>query len=133
MPQKARTAFEKAITPQKGYSVKKGGAHRKATTFRIERIAMAGLKKLGALSKRPLNKLVNEAVREYVARRISQAEIDLTSMLGDLRAYRKSDPDFKRAIADTAKIEAALKDDPVEGKIVTKLSRADKRALGLKS
>ncbi|HEV7880755.1 hypothetical protein [Bradyrhizobium sp.] len=65
---------------------------KKATTFRIEETTMSGLEKLSAILNKPLNKLANEAVREYVARRISEVEIDLASTLEDLRAYRKTDP-----------------------------------------
>ena len=63
----------------------------KATTFRIEPVVRDGLEKLSTILNKPLNKLANEAIREYVARRISGIEVDLASTLKDLRAYRKRD------------------------------------------
>jgi hypothetical protein len=98
---------------------------RKATTFRIEPVAMSGLEKLSAILNKPLNKLANEAVREYVARRIREVEVDLASTLEDLRAYRKSDPDFERSIREFADAEVANGPDPLEGTIVMEDDRAE--------
>ncbi len=98
----------------------------KATTFRIEPVAMSGLEKLSAILNKPLNKLANEAVREYVARRMSEVEADLTSTLEDLRAYRKSDPDLERSFDKFIEAEIAVpaKDDPAEGRVFAEESRA---------
>ena len=59
---------------------------------------MRGLNKLSKLLHKPLNKLANEAIREYVDRRIAEVELDLASTLEDLRAYRKRDPNFEHSI-----------------------------------
>jgi hypothetical protein len=98
----------------------------KATTFRIEPLTMSGLEKLSAILKRPLNKLANEAVREYVARRISAVELELTTTLDDLRAYRLSDPDFARSFDKFVDAELAVsaKDDPAEGRVFVEEKRA---------
>jgi hypothetical protein len=90
---------------------------KKATTFRIEETTMVGLEKLSAILNKPLNKLANEAVREYVARRISEVEVDLASTLEDLRAYRKADPNFERSMAEFIEAEASATHDPVEGRV----------------
>jgi hypothetical protein len=100
---------------------------KKATTFRIEETTMGGLEKLSAILNKPLNKLVNEAVREYVARRISEVEIDLASTLEDLRAYRKADPNFERSMAEFIEAEASATHDPVEGRVVSEVGPAQKR------
>ena len=90
---------------------------RKATTFRIEPVAMDGLVKLSAILDKPLNKLANDAIREYVARRTLDLERELESTLEDLRAYRKRDPNFEQSIAKFIEAELSVKDDPAEGSV----------------
>jgi len=89
----------------------------KATTFRIEPVAMDGLVKLSKLLNKSLNKLANDAISEYVARRTLALEGELQSTLDDLRAYRKRDPNFENSIAKFIEAELAGKDDPAEGSI----------------
>ena len=50
---------------------------RKATTFRIDPQVRDGLFKLSALLHRPANQLANDALKEYVDRRILEVEDDL--------------------------------------------------------
>ena len=69
----------------------------------------------------PINQLVNEAAKEYVARRILELEDDLEATLDDLRAYQKSDPNFDRAMAEFVEAEATVKHDPAEGRIVSRI------------
>ena len=85
---------------------------RKATTVRLEPASQAGLNKLSEILRQPVNKLVNEAVREYVVRRSKQAEDELASTLEDLRALRKRDPNFEESIAKFIEAELAVTDDP---------------------
>ncbi len=106
-------------------------AAKKATTIRLDPIVKDRLSRLSVLTDQSINELTNEALRDYIGRRSQELEKELEAKLEDLRAYRRSDPGFRRAIAEVAKAEAALQDDPLEGKIITKLTRADKRALGL--
>lgn len=94
---------------------------RKATTFRIDPVIKDGLVKLAKLLGQPLNKLANEAFREYVIRRTLEVEGDLEATLEDLRAYRKSDPNFERAIAEFVEAEATVKHDPAEGRMVSRV------------
>lgn len=69
--------------------------------------------------KQPMNRLVNEAVRIYVAQRTSEIEGNLQQVLDRLRAYRRADPQFKQAIAEFAEAEAAYgATDPVDGRVV---------------
>lgn len=91
----------------------------KATTFRIEPTLQTGLEQLSKILKRPMNQLVNEALKDYVIRRSQAAEQDLSGTLAALRAYRRRDPGFKAAITAAAKAEAKYgNDDPVEGQVV---------------
>jgi predicted DNA-binding protein len=91
----------------------------KATTFRLEPTLQEGLETLSKLLKRPMNQLVNEALKDYVHRRSVDVEHDLEETLAALRAYRRRDPTFAQAIAAAAAAEAQHgRTDPVEGKIV---------------
>lgn len=49
------------------------------------------------LQHRPKNKLVNEAVAEYVTRHALQTEDELQAILTRVKAYQKSGPDFASA------------------------------------
>jgi hypothetical protein len=89
---------------------------RKATTVRIDPPTQAALEHLSRLLKRPMNQLVNEAVKDFVDRRSRVVERDLEATLTNLRAYRKRDPQFRKAIAAIARAEARLgSEDPAEG------------------
>src|SRR5947199_5322388 len=103
----------------------------KATTYRIDPAVQAGLSTLSKVLGRPQNQLVNEAVRDFVARRVKQVEVDLEATLESLRAYRKSDPNFDRAIADYVDAEASLQEDPAEGQRAEEMGPAQTRILAL--
>ena len=104
---------------------------RVATTFRVDPVLKDGLVKLSALTQKSLNQLANEAIREYVARRTLEVEEELEATLKDLRAYRQSDPDFERAIAEVVKAEATNDPDPAEGRVVSKAGRTEAAILDL--
>jgi len=104
---------------------------RVATTFRIDPAVKAGLTKLSKLQRQSLNQLANEAITEFVARRILEVENELQSTLKDLRAYRTSDPKFERAIAEIVEAEAAAQDDPAEGKVIGEAGRTEAVVLSL--
>jgi hypothetical protein len=87
--------------------------------IRIEPTVQAGLENLSRVLKRPMNQLVNEAVKDYVRRRSREVERTLESTPASLRAYREGDPDFEQAIAAFARAEARYgKEDPAEGEVV---------------
>lgn len=91
----------------------------KPTTFRIDPPAQAALEHLSRVLKRPMNQLVNEAVKDYVDRRSREVERDLEGTIAKLRAYRRRDPQFERAIESAADAEARMgKSDPAQGKVV---------------
>jgi predicted transcriptional regulator len=87
---------------------------KRASTFRIDADVQGQLATLSRILRRPMNSLVNEAVRAYVEQRSRVVEVELEADLASLRAYRRGDPDFEQAIVDFAKAEVAG-DDPVEG------------------
>src|ERR1700676_1405365 len=63
---------------------------RKASIFRLDPEAQSALAHLSKLLGRPMNKLVNEAVRDYLLK-TTQAERELEGTLASLRAYRQRD------------------------------------------
>jgi predicted transcriptional regulator len=90
---------------------------RKATTFRLDPALQVGLTVLGQVLKKPMNRLVNEAVRGFIERCSADVEADLERTLARLKACREKDPDFESAIAHFVEAEASLgRDDPMEGR-----------------
>jgi predicted transcriptional regulator len=92
---------------------------QKASTFRIEPAVRSALENLSGILRRPMNQLVNEALRDFLIRRSREVESDLEATLASLRAYRERDPQFKGAIAAVVDAEAQYaKEDPAERKLV---------------
>jgi len=90
---------------------------RKATTFRLDPALQVGLALLGRVLKKPLNRLVNEAVRGFIEKCSVEVEADLGRTLERLKACRQKDPHFESAIAQFVEAEASLgRDDPMEGR-----------------
>jgi predicted transcriptional regulator len=86
---------------------------RAAFTLRIDAEERNALKNLSKVEGRPINQLLNEAIKAYL-RRKGQRERGLEATLKSLEAYRRKDPECKRAIAAFADAEASLQ-DPLEG------------------
>jgi hypothetical protein len=84
-------------------------------TLRIEAAERSALRHLSKIEGRPMNQLLNEAIKSYLRRR-GRKERDLEAQLAALRAYRKKDPGFKHAIDAFVEGEAT-EDDPLEGKL----------------
>lgn len=88
------------------------------TTIRIREDVQAGLRILEAHSgvKRPLNKWVNLALADFIDRQIALIEEELDQALKNIKAYRKTDPGYKKAIKAFIDAEVAhARDDPMEG------------------
>ena len=85
-------------------------------TFRIDAKERAALDHLSKIEGRPINQILNDAVKGYLRQQGPQ-ERALEASLADLRDYRKRDPGFRKAIASFVEAEATV-DDPVEGKPV---------------
>jgi hypothetical protein len=94
---------------------------RTAFTLRIDAKERVALVSLSRVEGRPINQLLNEAIKSYLSRR-GRKERSLEANLADLRAYRKQDPGFQRAIAAFVEAEASLEDplegEPIEGQFV---------------
>ena len=86
-------------------------------TLRIDPEERAALEDLSKIEGRPVNQLLNEAIKSFLIRR-GPKERSLEANLGRLRAYRESDPGFRRAAAAFVDSEASL-DDPLEGQLVS--------------
>ena len=82
-------------------------------TLRIDSEERAALESISQIEGRPVNQLVNEAVKSFLGRRRPK-ELSLETSLARLRAYRERDPGFRTAIAAFVEAEATL-DDPLEG------------------
>jgi predicted transcriptional regulator len=102
---------------------------KKATTIRLDPAVKSRLDRLSILTDQSINDLTNEALQDFIESRSLELEKELEATLENVRAVRKSDPGFKRGIAAFAKAEAALEHDSVEGKVITKLTPAQKKAL----
>jgi uncharacterized protein len=80
----------------------------KATLFRLDPDAHSALVQLGKLLGRPMNKLINEAVRAYLLN-TSQAESEVRETLASLSAYRErlqvAEPAPACAAAEIAKAD----------------------------
>src|SRR5207247_4164317 len=85
---------------------------RGAFTLRIDTDERVALETLSKIEKRPMNQLVNEAIKAYLNRR-GEKERSLETNLERLRAYRRRDPGFKKAIDAFVEAEATLQ-DPLE-------------------
>lgn len=69
------------------------------------------LENLSKIEGRPVKELLREAVKNYLNRRNLS---NLEGTTSALRAYRKQDPGFKKAIDEFVEAEAAF-NDPLEG------------------
>ncbi len=89
-------------------------------TLRLAPLFEEGLAMLKGVLHKPINKMVNEAVGEYIARRTTEVETQLTTTLDELKAYRLADPEFSTARQAFIEAEARYgKEDPMEGRLVT--------------
>jgi hypothetical protein len=82
-------------------------------TLRIDEKERSALENLSKIEGRPINKLLNEAIKSYLQQK-SRRESALEDTLARLEEYRKQDPEYKRAFDAFIEAEATL-NDPVEG------------------
>ena len=85
-------------------------------TLRIDTKERAALQHLSKVEGRPINQLLNEAIKVYLTRQ-GPTERDLEANLASLRAYRKQDPGFRHAIAAFVEAEVSHQ-DPAEGAMI---------------
>ncbi len=86
-------------------------------TLRIETEERTALENLSKIEGRPVNQLLNEAIKSFLVHR-GPKERGLEANLAQLRAYRQRDPKFQSAIAAFIESETSF-DDPVEGEVVS--------------
>ena len=89
---------------------------RVAFTLRIDAEERAALENLSRIERRPVNQLLNEAVKSLLLRR-GPKERSLEVSLQRLQAYRERDPEFLQARRTFVEAEASL-DDPLEGELL---------------
>jgi hypothetical protein len=87
---------------------------RVAFTLRMDEEERAALEDLSRIEGRPVNQLLNDAVKHYLKHRSPEEQL-LEASLERLRAYRKRDPGFRSAMTAFVESEANI-EDPVEGK-----------------
>jgi hypothetical protein len=91
----------------------------KATTVRIDPAIQGGLKTLSRLLGKPVNKLVNDALAQYVKTQAGKMEVDLQQDIGLLRQYRELDPDLTRSVDQAVQRERGyVGRDPLEGELL---------------
>jgi len=88
----------------------------KPRTLRLEPIYEVGLGILKGVLRKPVNKMVNEAVAEYIKKSTVQIEAEMGSVLTQLKAYRRADPTFQQDKDAFISAEAEFgASDPMEG------------------
>jgi predicted transcriptional regulator len=103
------------------------GMARAAFTLRIDPKERDALEILSKIERRPINQLLNDAIKLYLGRESSK-ERDLEANLEKLRAYRQRDPQFENAIAAFVDAEAKL-EDPLEGELIDRRVARDEDKL----
>ena len=99
-----------------GLSVADGSAVVRAKTLRLRPEFEVGLGILKNVLRKPINKMVNEAVGEYIEKRAAEVEADLYGVLEKLKAYKRADRKFASARAQFVEAEARYgAGDLVEG------------------
>jgi predicted transcriptional regulator len=78
-------------------------------TLRMDQEERTALEHLSELEGRPINQLLNEAIKSYLGQKTPK-EASLEANLSALQEYRKRDPGFERAIAAFVDAEGHLED-----------------------
>ena len=86
-----------------------------AMTLRIDQELKDQLVRLGGLKRTTVNKLINQALVQYVESESLVVQEELEASLQALKRYRESDPDFEKAIDQVASAELSTVDDSAQG------------------
>jgi hypothetical protein len=122
-----RTSSATSRRRQSQAVAKRAKSAPRATTYRLDPRYQRGLALLGHVQKVPVNRLVNEAVGEYLESRTAKVAAELEETLRRVKAYREADPSFEAAIAKFVDAEATLAgEDPVEGKTAAETGPAQR-------
>lgn len=87
-----------------------------AMTLRVDQSLKDQLAKLSELRHTTMNKLINQALRQYVAKETLVVQEELEASLNSLKQYRGDDPNFERAIEKVISAELSTDNDPAQGK-----------------
>lgn len=88
-----------------------------AMTVRVDQNLKDQLAKLGELRHTTMNKLVNQALLQFVAKETLVVQEELEASLNSLRQYRETDPNFEQAIEEVVSAELSTDNDPAQGEI----------------
>lgn len=89
----------------------------KASTIRLKPELQTALDQISDHLDRPKNKIVNQAVAEFLEKTSYRLRDDIEGTLENLRAYRRKDPNFEADIERFVEAEAAhAGEDEYEGK-----------------
>jgi len=108
-----KTAHKK-VAKKRSYSVKSSAAKKtpipkrkpKASTIRLNPELQSALDQISNHLDRPKNKILNQAVAEFLERTSHRLRDDIEGTLENLSAYRSKDPDFEADIERFAEAEA---------------------------
>lgn len=108
------TAAKRSRTARKASAAK-----AKPITVRLAPELQRGMNILRVALKRPVNKMINEAVHGFIQKRTSEVEMDLEGTLAQIKAYKRRDPNFDRAFGQWADAEVKFGgEDPAEGVVI---------------
>ena len=101
------------------------------TTIRLDEAVQKGLQVLEAHSgvKRPLNKWVNIALAALIDRQAATLERELDQALRNIKAYRKTDPGYRRAIRAFIDAEVAFAANHAYQPVVKVVTAFDRRCI----
>ena len=88
-----------------------------AMTLRVDQSLKDHLAKLGELRHTTMNKLINQALLQFVAKETLVVQEELEASLHSLRQYREADPNFEQAIEAVVAAELSTDNDPAQGEI----------------
>ena len=101
------------------------------TTIRLEPDLKQALVKLSKLRSVTFNKMVTQALEQFVVTESRDLQAELRESLKQIDAIAARDPDYEKGIAAVAAAEAALIDDPVEGTPMMEQEKTTERVRGL--
>ncbi|GAB5446960.1 hypothetical protein [Gymnodinialimonas sp.] len=87
-------------------------------TLRVEQNLKDHLAKLSEHRQMTMNKLITQALVQFVSKESLAVEEELEASLATLKAYRASDPNFEQAIDGVVTAELSTDVDPAQGDVV---------------
>lgn len=86
-------------------------------SLRVDPSLKEHLAKLAELRKMTVNKLIVQALDQFVDKESRTIEAELEASLAQLRKYRAADPDFEQAIEAVVAAELSTDEDPAQGDV----------------